>query len=300
MKKQYSGYLAIVISALIFGFTPILAAISYSEGNNGINMAFLRAVIPIPFFLFISFRSFSPTGKQLRNGILAGILSFGCTLLLYSSYEYISPGLATTLHFLYPLYVAVINAIMKHHGLKKTTIAGLAFALVGIILFLEPNELRENSNIEGYLLALGSGLVYACYIIILEKESADPLPLYHLMLIMSVTGAVLCGAVGLLAGKLTVISSGRGWLFAGATAFLTAIVACVLFQNGVRKTGGTNAAIFSLLEPISSVLFSILLLGESLSIRSAVGCGMILLGLAIIFAYNIRKKRKTHITMRWR
>ena len=291
MKKQYSGYLAIVMSALIFGFTPILAAISYKEGNNGINMAFLRAVIPIPFFLFVSLKSFSPSKKQLLNGILAGILSFGCTLLLYSSYESISPGLATTLHFLYPLYVAIMNAVKKHQALKKAMIAGLAFALAGILLFLEPDEWKINRNIEGYLLALGSGLVYACYILVLEKESADPLSLYHLMLIMSVTGAVLSGAAGLLTGKLTVMSSGRGWLYAGATALLTAVLACVLFQNGVRKTGGTNAAVFSLLEPISSVLFSMLLLGESLSVRSAAGCGMILLGLAVIFINDIRKNR---------
>jgi hypothetical protein len=53
-KKQLIGQLCIIGSAIIFGFTPVLAAISYQGGNNGINMAFLRALVPIPVLLIMT------------------------------------------------------------------------------------------------------------------------------------------------------------------------------------------------------------------------------------------------------
>lgn len=290
MSKKFFGYPAIIASALIFGFTPVLATLSYREGNNGINMAFLRAAIPAPLFLAIAARSFQPSGKQLLTGIAAGMLSFGCTLLLYSSYEFISPGLATTLHFLYPLYVTAFNALRKRRPVNKATLIGLSLATCGIILFLKPDEMH--GDITGYLLAFCSGLVYAFYILILEKESNRPLPLTHLMLIISLTGIVLCTAVGLLTGHLILLKTGKAWLYACLAALLTAVIGCVLFQAGVRKTGGTNAAIFSLLEPISSVLFSLTFLGDTLSLHSVVSCILILGGLAVVTLFNIRTGRR--------
>lgn len=280
MKKWNLGYLAIAFSAIIFGFTPILSSISYGQGNNGINMAFLRAAVPIPVFLIICGKSFHPGKKQLITGIIAGCFSFGCTLLLYSSYEYISPGLATTLHFLYPLYVTVFSSCRRHTRPGREYIIGLVLSVLGIVLFLNPEDIQ--GKITGYILAVASGVVYSFYILLLEKESDEPLPLYHLMLIISCTGVVLCGITGLALGKLTIMISGKGWLFACLVALLTAVVASVLFQTGVRKTGGTNAAIFSLLEPISSVLFSVILLGDILTLKTIIGCVLIICGLVVV------------------
>ena len=36
------GYFLTILSAVIFGFTPVLAKVTYSMGSNGITMAFFR------------------------------------------------------------------------------------------------------------------------------------------------------------------------------------------------------------------------------------------------------------------
>ena len=83
-KNQLSGVIFVFLSAVIFGFTPVLAAISYQGGNNGINMAFLRAFLPIPVLLLLWFftaRKSVPTRRQVGTGVILGGLLFGCTLL---------------------------------------------------------------------------------------------------------------------------------------------------------------------------------------------------------------------------
>ena len=280
-NRKLFGQLCVFGSAIIFGFTPVLAAISYQGGNNGINMAFLRALVPIPLLLFLARKLPMPNKKQWKSGLIAGGMSFGCTLLLYSSYEYISPGLATTLHFLYPLYVTVYEAIRDRERPGKMRLAGLGLGLVGSLLFLD--GAGTDGSLVGFVLALGSGLAYALYIISLGKEAeGEPMPLFRLMLVVSCSGVALCGAAGLMMGKLTVAMPMSAWICAIGVAILAAVVGGVLFQRGVREIGGANSALLSLFEPITSVVFSVWLLGDHLSPLKLLGSVLILCSLVLI------------------
>lgn len=288
MKKSgIFGQMCVFGSAIIFGFTPVLAAISYQGGNNGINMAFLRALVPIPILLLIGRKIALPRKSQWKRGLISGCLSFGCTLMLYSSYEYISPGLATTLHFLYPLYVTVYEAVRDRKDPGGMRWVGLVLGLSGSLLFLDTAS--EGGSLPGFILAIGSGMAYALYIISLGKEAKEPMPLYRLMLVMSISGVILCGVTGLAMGKLTFSMTFPAWLCALCVALLTAVVGCVLFQRGVREIGESNAALFSLFEPITSVFFSVLLLNDNLSIKKIIGSLLILGGLILISLHGRKK-----------
>jgi len=287
-KKQLLGQLCIIGSAIIFGFTPVLAAISYKGGNNGINMAFLRALVPIPLLLLIGRNLAMPSKSQWKTGLIAGCLSFGCTLLLYSSYEYISPGLATTLHFMYPLYVTVYEAIKSRKSPGKIRLTGLALGLIGSSLFLDMGE--GGANLLGFTLALLSGVTYAAYIVALSKEAQKPMPLFRLILVVSISGVFLCGTTGLATGKLVFSMPPMAWVCAIAVALLAAVVGGVLFQKGVREIGGANSALLSLFEPITSVVFSVLLLGDKLSLLNVMGSVLILGGLALISICDAKKE----------
>lgn len=51
MKER--GYFLTILSAIIFGFTPILAKITYNMGSNGITLAFFRHLFVIPILFLI-------------------------------------------------------------------------------------------------------------------------------------------------------------------------------------------------------------------------------------------------------
>ena len=279
-SKLARGMAYVLSSAVIFGFTPVLAAISYQGGNNGVNMAFLRAVLPLPLLLLLAARSghgSRPSPDQIRKGICLGFLLFGCTLLLYSSYSYIPVGVATTLHFMYPIYVVVYKAVFHGQKMGRRRVCGLVLGVAGALLFLDTSG--QGLDWRGLVFAVLSGICYAAYIVVLGIESKHPLSLYQLMLAVSVTGAVFCGGVGLATGRLVLEMTGIAWLCAAAVAFLVAVVSCVLFQAGVRMIGESNAAIFSLLEPITSIVFSYLLLNDRFSPAKLAGCVLILAGL---------------------
>ncbi len=289
-KTRALGIAEVFFSAVVFGFTPILANLSYAGGNNGINMAFLRAVIPLPVLLVLC-RMTSPgyraSRRQIGMGALLGALNFGCSLMLYTSYSYIPVGIATTLHFLYPLFVLLYRVLRWRYrpGAMKWT--GLLMSLVGAMLLMEVGD--GGLSPFGMALALLSGVVFAAYIILLDREAANPLPLYRLMTVTSLSGAALCALAGVCADSLTLALTPQAWLYAAATALLVSIGGSAVFQAGVRIVGDADAAVYSLLEPLTSIFFSLVLLGEAFTARKAVSCALILTGL-FITAMADRKK----------
>ncbi len=284
------GIFEVFLSAVVFGFTPILANLSYAGGNNGVNMAFLRAVIPLPVLVILCRQTaphFRASAGQMRMGAVLGVLQFGCTLMLYTSYSYIPVGIATTLHFLYPLFVMLYHLVRyrENPGWLKWT--GLFLSLGGAMLLVEMGE--GGLSPFGMGLALLSGVVFAAYIILLQKEADQPLPIYHLMTVTSLSGAALCALVGLVSGSLTVSLTPSAWVFAALTALLVSIGGSAVFQAGVRIVGDADAAIYSLLEPLTSIVFGLLLLGEALTMRKMLSCVLILGGL-LLTALADRKK----------
>ena len=97
----FKGIIYTIISAFVFGFTPILAKFTYEGGNNAITLTFLRALFGIPF-LFIGMRKnqtpMKISKKEFLHLIVLSFLGIGITTTsLYASYNYISVGMATTI-----------------------------------------------------------------------------------------------------------------------------------------------------------------------------------------------------------
>ena len=288
--NRSKGIFYVFLSAVIFGFTPILANLSYAGGNNGVNMALLRALLPLPV-LFIAGHMTTPgyriRPQQWKTGAMLGCLNFGCTLMLYTSYSYIPVGIATTLHFLYPLFVMLYHMLRYRERPGAMKLAGLVLGVAGAMLLVELGE--GGLSPIGMTLALLSGVVFAAYIILLQKEAGDPLPLYRLMTVTSLSGGVLCAVVGLGMGSLTLNLTPQAWLYAASAALMVSIGGSMLFQAGVRVVGDADAAVYSLFEPLTSLLFGLVLLGEGFTLRKAASCALILLGLLLTALADRRK-----------
>ena len=75
-------------------------------------------------------------------------------------------------------------------------------------------------------------------------------------------------------------ASGWGAIF--GTAFFANYIGIVLFFVGLRLVGPSDASIVMNLEPVLTVVLSILLLGESFGWLQALGGGVILGGLYLL------------------
>lgn len=282
MSDRVKGIICAISSAVIFGFTPILARMAFDGGANGITATFLRGSVSIPFlFLVLKYKKIplSP-GKEWKMLLIAGVLGMGMTtLLLYSSYSYISVGMATTIHFTYPIIVTLVCSILFKDRMNGRKTAALILCSLGIAAFMEKLSFEGG---RGILLSLLSGVTYALYMLCVDKGRLKEMYYLKLTLYLNVCMSLIAGSWGLYAGELNLSLTPKAWLLCSMVSLFVSFGAAPLLQLGIKWTNASTAAILSTMEPITSVVLGIIFLKESLTPMKWIGSLLILLSIFLI------------------
>lgn len=275
MKK---GYIYTALSAIIFGLMPLLTKIIIARGATSLTIAFFRVfyvTIVLFFVLKIKKIDLYLEKRDLLSVVLTSIFGSGLTIIILNeSYNYVDTGIATSLHFLYPLFVAILCCFFYGEKIKKKQIISLSFALVGIICFMS----KGNGSLFGYFLAIASGLTYAFYLVKMDKTGLVKMNALKLSFYLALFTTIEIFIINLfmqdVVFKLDAIAYGLLSVLALSSSFL----ATVLLQKGVLLLGSTRASFICLLEPVTSMIVGILWLNEAFTFNKGLG------GLAIIIS----------------
>lgn len=297
---KFKGIMFTILSALLFGVTPILASKTYDMGSNPETLTFYRnfLVIPIVFIIMlIKKTSFKIDWKTLFNMVLIGCMGRGVTTLtLYMSYDYIGVGTATTLHFLYPVFVALICFFFYKEHLEWTKILALFIAIVGVSFFIDSGH---KAAFLGILLSVGSALSYAYYMVGLDKKGLkdiDPFKVSFYMAIAVSSGMLI---YNIPTQKINFALPPKAFLYTFIIAVCTSFLAVILLQMGLRYLSATSASILCLFEPVSCTIAGIIFLSEELTVFKAVGTLLILAAVIIIMLSSklieLTKRKKSSV-----
>lgn len=285
--RRNKGKFCVLGSAFIYGLAPLLSKISYSGGANGITLAFLRSVMSVPL-LFVLMRvekiSIFVSKKDMISIILLGI--FGAmmpVILLYLSYNYISTGLATTLHFIYPLIIVFASAFIYHEKIAPIKFFAVMLVTIGIILFV---EIENSADKIGIVLSLLSGVFYSFFVIFMDKSGLDRMEYVKLTFYLMLTMSAATLVFGLFVKEIDFSMSAEAWVFAGLISLLVTIFAMPLFQAGVKYEGASTAGVLSTFEPITTTALGVAFLGEGIGLVQIIGGVIIISGLIIAEKYG--------------
>ena len=279
------GILFTVLSALLFGVTPVLAAKTYQMGSNAVTLTFFREAMVLPLLLAAVLLRRVPmrvTRGQLGFLFLVGLLFRGATtLMLNLAYLSVGVGTATILHFMYPVFVALICRFLFHERLGRAKITALAMASAGVALFLEQSGGQH--ALLGTVLALGSSVTYASFMVANDKtflRRLDPFLVTFYTACAVVLGMLL---FGIPTGQLIFALPPKALLYTFIVAVSSSFLAVILLQIGVRYLSATTAAVFSLFEPVSCSIAGAVWLSETLTWKKLLG-SVIILGAAGLLA----------------
>jgi drug/metabolite transporter (DMT)-like permease len=235
-------------------------------------------------------RSFEIPVKALPT--IVAIALMGCCvtpLLLYGSYQYIATGVATVFHFIYPAVVVVIGLTIFRKKPNWGMIRAVLLCIVGICMFYNPNE---PLNWTGCALALASGITYAIYVALLSVFRYKDVSGFKLSFYVSVVCAAIMLMVCLVGGKLTLPTTGMGWLLCILLALVINVGAVVMFQKGTFYIGGERAYVLSKVEPMTGVILGVTVLSEKITVLAGVGAALVIA--ACIMIAVVDAKQKTH------
>lgn len=291
-KKALIGYPAGIITGITYGLNPLFGMPLMNNGAAIESILFFRysfAVVILGVFLWFSRQSFKVSLKQAGVLLLLGLLYTASSLFLFEAYNYIASGLATTLIFLYPVLVAVIMVFL---GVVPSWPVWLAIAATfGGVLIMTQGSGGESIDPVGVLLSLGSALVYALFIVIINRSKAIADISNSLLTFYALTvGAIVfLGKIALSNTVVTAgIEGGAAWLNLIGLALLPTIVSTASLAIATRNIGATKASVLGVFEPITAILVGTVMFGEPLSTNIVLGICIAIM--AVTFMISVTKR----------
>ncbi len=283
MSSSKKGLLLVIISGFVFGVMPSAISYCYEQGATTIMMVFFRYAM-LASVLFIRRRSVKGLLTDFRRHavplLLLGICGAATPLLLFSSYRYLPTGISTTIHYLYPMLVAILCVTVFHDQISRTKLLCFLLCLGGIGLML---DLTGGSlNRTGIILAAVSSVTWACYIVFLGKFDFGVLQSTDIMLYVALISQCMFLVYGLATGGFVLNLGLKSWGAIILTDLVIAIFGSLFFSIGARQTDAQAAAIASTLEPIVSILIGTAFLHETVNFRTAAGTVMILTAVILL------------------
>ena len=282
MKDIVKGYLCAFISAFTYGLIPLfMIPIKKAESFSVDATLFYRFLIASgAILLFLCYQK-QRLRISLREGLIMSILGLLYALsaeFLFLAYDYLSPGIASTIFFSYPIIVALVLVLFYKEKITIPTILSLLLVVAGVGVL----SIKEGSiiNYIGLGISLLGALVYALYILIINKvriEASGVKISFYSMLFSS----LYIWVKTLILGESIAIPSlslvGDITLF----AIITTSLSLVALVYAVRYIGSTPTAIMGAFEPIVAVLISVGLFGEALTSSLIIGGMVIIAGVLI-------------------
>ena len=291
-KKALIGYPAGIITGITYGLNPLFGMPLMNNGAAIESILFFRyafAVVILGVFLWLTKQSFRITAKQTAVLLVLGLLYTASSLSLFEAYNYIASGLATTLIFLYPVLVAVIMVFL---GVVPSWPVWLAIAATfGGVLIMTQGSGGESIDPVGVLLSLGSALVYALFIVIINRSKAIADISNSLLTFYALTvGAIVfLGKIALSNTAITAgIESGAAWLNLMGLALLPTIVSTASLAIATRNIGATKASVLGVFEPITAILVGTVMFGEPLTTNIMLGICIAIM--AVTFMISVTKR----------
>ena len=291
MGDTLKGYLFALVSALTYGMIPLFMIPLKKWGFFSVDTALfyrflIAAILILGYFVFYQKESVK---INLKEGIIFSILGLFYALsaeFLFIAYDFLSPGIASTIFFIYPIMVALILGIFFKEKITLATTISLVIVVVGVGVL----SIKDNFEINyiGLFVSLLGALMYALYMIIVNKtkiKASGVKVSFYSMVFASLFFLVKT----LILGNSVVIPSLEIGTHLALFSLITTVLSVVSLVYAIKFIGSTPTAIMGAVEPVVAVMISVGLFDEALTFSLIAGVIIIISGVLIDVVFNKKK-----------
>lgn len=277
--KTYRGEAILFIVTLIAASGWFFSKYSIAEFPP---LGFIGLRFSVAALLFLPFAY--PQLKQLSKQQIIRATAVGLCYTFYLTLWLL--GLLNSRHFgegaflvsLSMLIAPLLSWLFFKQAPHKLFRLSLPAAALGLyLLSYKPGGLSLSL---GSLIFLSSSLSAAIYFI-LNNKFARNIPVLSLTTIQIGVVGLCCSLYSLCFESWSQPISAQAWLWFAASVLIATNLRMLLQTMGQKYCDVTNGAIIMILEPVWTLMLSVLILHETLSVYKLAGCALILLALII-------------------
>ena len=286
-SETNSAISLLVVSSVLWGsgFVAVKIGLSYL---NPFLFAFIRMGVAgvIQLGVLISLGGLrSKTLKEKSVWALGLFNAMGFTIQ-FVGMQFTTAAKTALLVDMNVVFVALLSRRFSNESFGKRKQLGVALGIVGAVMITTNGNLSTltQGQLLGDALVFSSGLIWAGFMVLHKYEQTkhewNAVELSALVMLLTAVllmpGAILFG--GLNAAPITQV----GWEWVAYTAIATTVVPYAMWIVALRAVTATIAAIVGMVEIVTAMILSSLLLGETYGAVTLAGAGLVLLSLMAV------------------
>lgn len=280
---RLKGIVNAALSSSTFGFAPLFTLLLLAENFTPFEVLTYRwgvAALALAAFALFTGHSFRMKREQVFPFIMLGIFRAATSLSLVFAYRNIGGGAGSTIHFMYPLFVAIVMMTFFREKKSVVVLVALAASIFGAYLLSEEKAVSAGGDYAvGLACASVSVVTYGLYIIGVRKTSVYEMDSVALTCYVMAFGAViflLCSGISGEWVRIIPDSDWKLWLYVAGLALPATAISNMTLVYAVKQAGPTLTSALGALEPLTAVIMGVLVFGEPFTFRTLAGILLIL------------------------
>lgn len=292
--ERLKGIFYAALSSSTFGLAPLFTLLLLAGGYSPFEVLAYRwgvASLLLVVLGLLAGRSFRLTRAEFLTVFLLSLFRAATSLSLVIAYQHIASGVASTIHFMYPLAVALAMMCFFRERGSVWVFAAIGMSIVGAVLLSSGNiDFTQGDTTLGIVSATVSVVSYGGYIVGVRKSRAVGIDSTVLTCYVMGLGALYFILGGLFTGGIRLETGGLTWLYILGLALPATAVSNMTLVQAIKRIGPTLTSIFGAMEPLTAVVIGVAVFGEPFTGRGAAGMLLIVAAVSIVILCGDRTK----------
>ena len=289
-RRRFAGIALAGGGAILFSGKAIIVKLGFRFGADAITLLALRMLVALPLFALMAWWAARRAPRPLTPGErwrVVGLGFFGyylASFLDFAGLAYISATLERLILYLTPTLVLLIGWFAFGRRPSRRQWLALLVSYVGVALaFGHDLQGGDKGIVLGGALVFGSALAYALYLVG-SGEMVARVGAVRLTADASSVAAVLCIGQFLLLRPLSTLALLPREVYALSllNGTLCTVAPVLMVMLGIARIGSGLAAQIGMLGPVSTIVLSMLVLGEPMGPWQVAGTVLVLGGVLMV------------------
>lgn len=291
---KIKGILFAALSSSTFGLAPFFTISLIMAGYSTFEALSYRWGVASLFLFLVGVFSgikFRMSWRDFRMVFCLSLFRATTSFSLVVAYQNIASGVASVIHFMYPLAVALTMMFVFKEPKSKTIISAIVISIIGAV-FLSTGNIESSGGgdtVLGIVMSTISVFSYAGYIVGVRRTRAVNIPSVPLTCSVMGIGAVLFIIGGFFTGGIRIETDPHIWLYIAGLGLVATAISNISLVQGIKLAGPTLASIMGAMEPLTAVVIGIFVFGETFSWHTAVGIVLILFAVLLVILKQQKK-----------
>ncbi|WP_418698790.1 DMT family transporter [Bacteroides sp.] len=283
--NKINGFLYGLLSSASFGLIPLFTIPAMRQGMEFWSILlyrFLFAMLALAGILLLDKQSFRIRRKEILPLLLLAALYDTSAVFLFWGYKFMASGVATTIHFMYPVLTTLIMMIFFREKKSLWRMGAIALAVSGVF-FLSQGDTTGTITGTGIFIVLLSALGYALYLVSVSQMKRLEMKGLKMTFYVFLFGGILLfigtqvSGIGLQAIPDRITLGNLVML-----ALVPTVISNLALVRAIKNIGSTLTSVLGAMEPVTAVCVGILIFGEPFTSSIAIGIMLIISAVTVI------------------